>query len=122
MARDGITTYKELVDAQQNVYNVGYDLANLLAFLGLQADGDLVTQKLSIGCDATGRTSFNRVLTGSQPGLVGHNKFEGDTSLTRYAYTLKLLWLDRLADRFVETTSSSVRETTSDLIQPSSQA
>ncbi|PIA92521.1 Aromatic peroxygenase [Cercospora beticola] len=88
LARDGITTYKELVDAQQNVYNVGYDLANLLAFLGLQADGDLVTQKLSIGCDATGRTSFNRVLTGSQPGLVGHNKFEGDTSLTRNDFFL----------------------------------
>ncbi|KAI5365986.1 Putative chloroperoxidase [Septoria linicola] len=88
LARDGITTYAELVDAQQNVYNVGYDLANLLAFLGLQADGDLVTTKLSIGCDATGRTSFNRALTGSQPGLVGHNKFEGDTSLTRNDFFL----------------------------------
>lgn len=71
------------VDAQQNIYNVGYDLANLLAFLGLQADGDLVTTKLSIGCDATTRTSVNPALTGSQPGLAGHNKFEGDTSLTR---------------------------------------
>ncbi|KAF7192196.1 Aromatic peroxygenase [Pseudocercospora fuligena] len=83
LARDGITTYTELVDMQQNVYNVGYDLANLLAFLGLQADGDLVTGKLSIGCEATSRTSINPVLTGSQPGLAGHNKFEGDTSLTR---------------------------------------
>lgn len=73
-----MTTYSELVDAQQNVYNVGYDLANLLAFLGLQADGDLVTQKLSIGCDATTRTSVNPTLTGSQPGLDGHLKFEGE--------------------------------------------
>lgn len=32
---------------------------------------------------ATTRTSFNPTLTGSQPGLDGHNKFEGDTSLTR---------------------------------------
>ena len=83
LARDGITTYTELVDAQQNIYNVGYDLANLLAFLGLQADGDLVTGKLSIGCEATSRTSVSPALTGSQPGLAGHNKFEGDTSLTR---------------------------------------
>ncbi|KAK4500726.1 hypothetical protein PRZ48_008916 [Zasmidium cellare] len=83
LARDGIVTYNELVDAQQNVYNVGYDLANLLAFLGLQADGDLVTTKLSIGCEATTRTSINPALTGSQPGLAGHNKFEADTSLTR---------------------------------------
>lgn len=63
---------------QQNVYNVGYDLANLLAFLGLQADGDFVTTKLSIGCSATPRTSINPLLTGNQPGLVGHNKFEGE--------------------------------------------
>jgi len=84
LARDGITTYNELVDAQQNVYNVGYDLANLLAVLGLTTtDGDLVTEKLSIGCDATTRTSVNPALTGSEPGLDGHNKFESDSSLTR---------------------------------------
>jgi len=84
LARDGITTFNELVDAQQNIYNVGYDLAQLLAVLGLTlTDGDLVPQKLSIGCDATTRTSFNPVLTGSEPGLDGHNKFEADTSLTR---------------------------------------
>ncbi|SMQ52898.1 unnamed protein product [Zymoseptoria tritici ST99CH_3D1] len=83
LARDGITTFAELVNAQQNIYNVGYDLSLLLAFLGLQADGDLVTTKLSIGCDATTRTSIAPLLTGSQPGLAGHNKFEGDTSLTR---------------------------------------
>jgi len=84
LAHDGIVTFNELVDAQQNVYNVGYDLATLLALLGLTlTDGDIVTQKLSIGCDATSRTSFNPLLTGSEPGLDGHNKFEADTSLTR---------------------------------------
>jgi len=84
LAHDGITTFNELVDAQQNIYNVGYDLAQLLAVLGLTlTDGDLVTEKLSIGCDATTRTSFNPALTGSEPGLDGHNKFEADTSLTR---------------------------------------
>lgn len=83
LARDGVTTFNELVNAQQNIYNVGYDLSLLLAFLGLQADGDLLTTKLSIGCDATTRTSTNPLLTGSQPGLAGHNKFEADTSLTR---------------------------------------
>lgn len=87
LAHDGIVTFNELVDAQQNVYNVGYDLAVLLALLGLTlTDGDLVTEKLSIGCDATTRTSFSPVLTGSQPGLDGHNKFEADTSLTRNDY------------------------------------
>lgn len=87
LARDGITTFNELVDAQQNLYNVGYDLATLLAALGLTlTDGDIVTEKLSIGCDATTRTSFSPTLTGSEPGLDGHNKFEADTSLTRNDY------------------------------------
>lgn len=89
LARDGITTFNELVDAQQNLYNVGYDLAQLLAVLGLTlTDGDLVTERLSIGCDATSRTSFNPALTGSEPGLDGHNKFEADTSLTRNDFFL----------------------------------
>lgn len=84
LAHDGITTFAELVDAQQNLYNVGYDLATLLAALGLTlTDGDIVTEKLSIGCDATTRTSVSPALTGSEPGLDGHNKFEADTSLTR---------------------------------------
>jgi len=89
LPRDGIATFAELVDAQQNVYNVGYDLATLLAALGLTlTDGDLVTEKLSIGCDATTRTSSNPTLTGAEPGLDGHNKFEADSSLTRNDFFL----------------------------------
>ena len=77
------------MDAQQNVFNIDYPLAALLAALGLTlTDGDPITQKLSIGCDATSRTSFNPLLTGSEPGLDGHNKFEMDTSLTRNDYFL----------------------------------
>ncbi|KAF2083470.1 putative aromatic peroxygenase [Saccharata proteae CBS 121410] len=89
LAHDGVVTFNELVDAQQNVYNVGYDLSTLLAALGLTlTDGDIVTEKLSIGCDATTRTSSSPVLTGSEPGLDGHNKFEADTSLTRNDFFL----------------------------------
>lgn len=89
LARDGIVTFNELVDAQKNVYNVGYDLAVTLALLGLTTtDGDIVTERHSIGCDATNRTLFNPALTGSQPGLDGHNKFEADTSLTRNDFFL----------------------------------
>lgn len=84
LSHDGVVTFDELVDAQQNVYNVGYDLALLLATLGLTTtDGDIATEKLSIGCDATTRTSVNPAVTGSEPGLDGHNKFEADASLTR---------------------------------------
>jgi len=60
-------------------------LAVLLATLGIEAGGDIVTGKLSIGCDATSRTALLPLL-GKQPGLNGHNKFESDTSLTRSDY------------------------------------
>ena len=79
LAHDGITTFTELVDAQQNLYNVGYDLATLLALLGLTlTDGDVQTERLSIGCDASNRTAAGTLLGSSaiEPGLDGHNKFE----------------------------------------------
>jgi hypothetical protein len=84
LARDGITTYNELVDAQQNVYNTGPALANVLAIAGVGLTGDIVgTSKMSIGCDATSRTAGALSLLAEEPGLDGHNKFEADTSLTR---------------------------------------
>ncbi|GIZ42141.1 hypothetical protein CKM354_000542000 [Cercospora kikuchii] len=89
LARDGITTYNELVDAQQNLYNVGYDLANLLAIAGVGLDGDLIgTTKLSIGCDANSRTVTPGNVLADELGLNGHNHFEADTSLTRNDYFL----------------------------------
>jgi len=72
LSRDGIVTFNELVAAQQNVYNVGYDLAVVLATLGVGLDGDLTTGKLSLG-------SKNQ-------GLAIHGKFEADASLTRNDY------------------------------------
>ncbi|CAD6574458.1 MAG: hypothetical protein ASARMPREDX12_006596 [Alectoria sarmentosa] len=83
ISHDGITTFAELLDAQQNIYNVGYDLAVLLAVVGVGLTGDPVTEKMSIGCDATSRTSATGSLLGSEGGLDSHNKFEGDASLTR---------------------------------------
>ncbi|KAL8838635.1 MAG: hypothetical protein Q9170_002081 [Blastenia crenularia] len=80
LSHDGITTFAELVDAQQNLYNV--------ATLGVALDGDVVTGKLSLGCDATSRTSITGSLLGNELGLDGHNKFESDTSLSRNDYFL----------------------------------
>ncbi|MCJ1387504.1 hypothetical protein MMC18_000347 [Xylographa bjoerkii] len=88
LSHDGITTFDELVDAQQNLYNVAYNLAVTLATLGVGLDGDVITEKLSIGCDATSRTSATGDLLGDELGLDGHNKFESDTSLTRDDYFL----------------------------------
>ncbi|EMF09816.1 Cloroperoxidase [Sphaerulina musiva SO2202] len=86
LSRDGIVTFAELTDAQQNVYGVGYDLAVLLAVLGVGLDGDPITTKLSLGCDATSRTATPGL--GPEGGLSTHNKFEGDTSLTRNDFYL----------------------------------
>ena len=72
LARDGIVTFNELVDMQQNLYNVAHNLATTLAALGLTlTDGDITTERLSIGCDATSRTSVAPLLTGHEPGLDG---------------------------------------------------
>ena len=49
LSHDGLVTYNELVDAQQNVYNVGFRLANLLAIAGVGLTGDLVTGRMSLG-------------------------------------------------------------------------
>lgn len=73
LSHDGITTFTELVDAQQNLYNVDYDVAVTLATLGVGLDGDVATEKLSIGCDATSRTSATGDLLGDEVGLEGHN-------------------------------------------------
>jgi hypothetical protein len=87
LAHDGITTFDELVNAQQNVYNVGYALAVALAVAGIATgDGDIATEKLSIGCDATTRTSVEPALSGPEYGLDGHNRFEADASLSRDDY------------------------------------
>jgi hypothetical protein len=73
LSHDGITNFAELVDAQQNVYNVGYDLAVFLAVLAIAVDGDVLTEKLSLGCDATSRTAGLLGLLGDELGLNGHN-------------------------------------------------
>ncbi|KAI9704641.1 MAG: hypothetical protein M1820_005389 [Bogoriella megaspora] len=87
LSHDGITNMAELMDAQQNLYNLGYDLALIIAVRAIATAGDVTTTKLSIGCDATPRTSIDPTgLLGDEQGLDGHNKFEGDTSLTRTDY------------------------------------
>lgn len=73
ISHDGITTFTELVDAQQNVYNLDYTTSVILAVEAIALDGDINTEKLSIGCDATSRTSATGDLLGDEVGLVGHN-------------------------------------------------
>lgn len=89
IARDGITNFAESVDACQNVFNMNWDLAAVITLIAtVLGDGDTITQKFSIGCDATSRTAAIdlNLLTGSQPGLNGHGNFEVDGSMSRDDY------------------------------------
>ena len=62
-----------MLDAQQNCFNVGYDLAMTLAVIAIALSGDPITTKLSIGCDATSRTSAVGSLLGEELGIDAHN-------------------------------------------------
>ncbi|MCJ1454642.1 hypothetical protein MMC28_004995 [Mycoblastus sanguinarius] len=89
ISHDGVTNLAELLDAQQNIWNAGYDLAMALAVIGIGLTGDPVTTKMSIGCDATSRTSAVGSLLGEELGIDAHNKFEADTSLSRSDFFLQ---------------------------------
>ena len=89
IARDGITNFAEAVDACQNVFNMEWDLAVVITLIAtVLGDGDAITQKFSIGCDATSRTAAVdlKLLSGAQPGLNGHGNFEVDGSISRNDY------------------------------------
>jgi hypothetical protein len=89
IARDGVTSLEEVVDASQNVFNMAWDLANVISLVALVlGDGDVISRKFSIGCDATSRTAAVSLIAGSQPGLNGHNNFEADASMGRDDYFL----------------------------------
>ncbi|KAM0713376.1 hypothetical protein Q7P37_010338 [Cladosporium fusiforme] len=87
VARDGITNLAETVDACQNVFNMDWELATVITLIAtVLGDGDTITQRFSIGCDATDRTAGLKLLAGSQPGLNGHGSFEVDASMSRDDY------------------------------------
>lgn len=89
IARDGITNFKESVDACQNVFNMDWELATIITLIAtVLGDGDVISQKFSIGCDATDRTASVKLLSGAQPGLNGHGNFEVDASMSRDDYFL----------------------------------
>ena len=82
--RNGITDFNQLVQAQQNLYNVAPDLAIALATAGVLLDGDIRTGKLSIGKNSSAVPG----ILNTPGGLNYHGTFEGDTSLTRNDYYL----------------------------------
>jgi len=84
LPRNGIASPTQIINAVQEGFNMGNDLAIFNTFLALLVNGNPVTNLLSIG----GKSP----LTGMDPpppsmalvaGLDNHGTFEGDTSMTR---------------------------------------
>ena len=86
LPHDGIPNAVQLIQGQMNGLNIAPDLAALLVAVAMPLDGDIITTKLSIGGDATSRTAAlgpAQQVIGKEGGLVVHNTFEADSSLTR---------------------------------------
>jgi len=82
LPHNGVATPAQIVTAVQEGFNMGWDIATFLAYGAFLANGNQVTNLMSIG----GRT----ITTGPAPprpatagGLDVHGNFEGDASLTR---------------------------------------
>ncbi|KAN0097127.1 heme-thiolate peroxidase [Tylopilus felleus] len=79
--RNGIATPTEIITAVQEGFNMGYQFASFLTYSAFIVDGNVLTNKMSIGANTTqdGR---------SVPGIDTHGNFEGDASITRQDYYL----------------------------------
>lgn len=82
LPRSGIATPVQIVNAVQEGFNMGNDLAVFVTYGAMLVDGNLVTNLLSIGhkTDRTGPDPPEPAIVG---GLNTHAVFEGDASTTR---------------------------------------
>ncbi|KAF5327639.1 hypothetical protein D9619_004137 [Psilocybe cf. subviscida] len=82
LPRNGIARPSQIIDAAQEVFNMGNDLAIFLTYAAHLVDGNLITDLLSIGgkAEATGPNPPAPAIVG---GLNTHAVFEGDASITR---------------------------------------
>ncbi|KAL8281268.1 hypothetical protein RQP46_006302 [Phenoliferia psychrophenolica] len=75
IARDGRTTFAELVSGAVNMWNMGYDQAVFLTTVEFSRNGDLESQRITIGApDYTWSNSA---------GFGAHGAIEQDTSISR---------------------------------------
>ncbi|KIM43689.1 hypothetical protein M413DRAFT_443597 [Hebeloma cylindrosporum] len=82
LPRDGVATPAQIVNAVQEGFNMGNDLAVFVTYAAHLVDGNLITNLLSIG-GKTDRTGPNPPPPAIVGGLNTHAVFEGDASTTR---------------------------------------
>ncbi|KAF5868903.1 putative oxidase protein [Botrytis fragariae] len=86
---NGFATISQIINANEEVFGMGADLAIFLTVYGLVMDGNPLSLNpgWSIGASPTqGQNILDNLfgLLGAPQGLIGsHNKYEGDTSPTR---------------------------------------
>ncbi|KAG6373771.1 heme-thiolate peroxidase [Boletus reticuloceps] len=74
--RTGVTTPGEIITAVQEGFNMGWQFASFLAYSVFVADGNHLTNLMTIGANTT-------INGQSTAGMNIHGNFEGDASLTR---------------------------------------
>ncbi|KAF8674116.1 Peroxidase, family 2 [Rhizoctonia solani] len=109
LPHNGVVTFTKAIEASNKVFGMGIDVATVLSTLGVVLDGNPLTFIWSIG-GPTGELVLPPLLASPQ-GLSGsHNKYESDSSPTRWdAYmnngdgnTLNLTYFKKLYDRLPE--------------------
>lgn len=79
LSRSGVQTLQKTIDGLGAAYGMSTDLAGILAAYAIAIDGDLATQTWSIG----GPQAKLLALDAGQGISWSHNKYEGDTSISR---------------------------------------
>lgn len=90
ISRTGIVSAGEVVLACARVFNLAHDFCALLTYYSLVFDGNPVTQRFSIGGADPRTNSLGKLggILGTETGLVGHSRVEGDASATRCDFYL----------------------------------
>ncbi|KAG8215653.1 heme-thiolate peroxidase [Butyriboletus roseoflavus] len=77
--RTGVATPAEIINAVQEGFNMGWNLASFVTYGAFVVDGNHLTNLMSIGANTTADGQLT-------PGLNIHGNFEGDASTTRGDY------------------------------------
>ncbi|KAF8991583.1 Chloroperoxidase [Cyathus striatus] len=82
LPRSGVATPAQIIEASQEGFNMGNDLAVFVTYAAMLVDGNQITNLLSIGgkTPSTGPDPPQPAIVG---GLNTHAVFEGDASMTR---------------------------------------
>jgi len=84
LPRNGIASFKQIINATREGFNMGYDLSSALASFAMLARGNAFLDQLSIGGPSPHVPPLPGQIDGPVAGgIATHGRFEGDVSMTR---------------------------------------